>query len=533
MPTEAYHGLAGAIIEKLAPHTESDPVALLLQLLAYWGTVLGRKAFYTVEATRHYTNMFVGLVGPTSKGRKGTAYDHIEYYMRAIDASWTKRNKGGGCGSGEGLIYAVRDPVIQRVAKRAKSGSVSYEEQITDHGVIDKRYLLSESELTGVLKVCQRDGNILSEIFRQAWDHGDLHNTVKSNPYHATNAHISVIGHLTIDGLQRHLTSADMANGFGNRFLWPLVRRVQLLPDGGQLQKENVQKLIARLSEVFHQAKTVEEMRRDVEAREIWHAVYEPLSEGKPGLVGSLLGRGEAQVLRLSMLYALLDGSKLIGKDHLNAALAVWQYCEASARYIFGTASGDEDADTLLQALANVYPQGLDRKFIMNETFQGHLRADELDRIVSVLVKRQCITDTEVPREKGTGPGRPKHVYAALSRELSELSVLSETTYLSLSNDALKSMHLSSQPLRTNCELRSAEETETDNAGTEDEGSLATEPSPDAPGDPVAPDAPGDPGVPPYEPGPCINCQGTARWNDRGSLLCVVCWPPPAPQPAP
>ena len=48
------------------------------------------------------------------------------------------------------------------------------------------------------------------------------------------------------------------------------------------------------------------------------------------------------------MLYALLDGSAVIRLEHLQAALAIWRYCEESARLIFGDKLGDPDADVIL-----------------------------------------------------------------------------------------------------------------------------------------------------------------------------------------
>ena len=39
--------------------------------------------------------------------------------------------------------------------------------------------------------------------------------------------------------------------------------------------------------------------------------------------------------IRLALLYALLDGAHVIEPVHLRAAVAVWQYCEVSATYIF------------------------------------------------------------------------------------------------------------------------------------------------------------------------------------------------------
>jgi hypothetical protein len=57
----AYHGLAGEVVAMILPHTESDPVALLLQYLASFGSVNGRTRYYQAEATQHFGNLFVTL----------------------------------------------------------------------------------------------------------------------------------------------------------------------------------------------------------------------------------------------------------------------------------------------------------------------------------------------------------------------------------------------------------------------------------------------------------------------------------------
>ena len=49
-------------------------------------------------------------------------------------------------------------------------------------------------------------------------------------------------------------------------------------------------------------------------------------------------------MLRLSVIYAALDGSDMIEVCHLEAALAVWRYCETSAHLIFGDASLYDEA---------------------------------------------------------------------------------------------------------------------------------------------------------------------------------------------
>jgi len=208
---EAFYGLAGRLRNLLSPHTEADEVALLIQFLSYFGVLIGRSAHYQVEATQHYTNLYGCLVGATSRARKGTSYDQIDNLMHTVDTSWTLSNISGGCGSGEGLIAAVRDAMTKREPIKEKGRVVGYQDVEVDPGVLDKRLLVQEPEFASVLKIASREGNTLSMILRQAWDSGNLRNTVKNNPLMATGAHIAVVGHITQEELRRHLSTTDMA----------------------------------------------------------------------------------------------------------------------------------------------------------------------------------------------------------------------------------------------------------------------------------------------------------------------------------
>jgi hypothetical protein len=66
-------------------------------------------------------------------------------------------------------------------------------------------------------------------------------------------------------------------------------------------------------------------------------------------------------VLRLSSLYAAFDCSTTVRVDHLRAALALWDYCFASARYILGDATGNPIADRIREALRDAGEEGLTR----------------------------------------------------------------------------------------------------------------------------------------------------------------------------
>lgn len=405
---EAFYGLAGEIIRAIEPHTESDPFAILIQLLAAFGNVIHRTAHFVVEADRHYLKLFVVLVGLTSKGRKGTSWGHVSNLLKSADPAWAETRVLSGLSSGEGLIWAVRDPISKREAMKEGKRVVSYQDVETDPGVTDKRLLAYESEFASILRVLDREGNTLSAIIRQAWDDGNLRSLTKNSPAVATNAHISIVGHITKDELLRYMDSTEAGNGFGNRILWPCVKRSKYLPDGGQIQKVDFAPFLWRLNEAIRFAQTLKEpMKKDAAAATLWHEVYMDLSTGKPGLLGAVTSRAEAQVMRLACLLAVLDLSAVIRKEHLNAALAIWKYCEDSCRYIFGDSLGDPMADTLLQAL-RIASNGLTRTEI-NNLFGRHKDGGKLGRALAMLSESGMVR-----RETRETDGRPAEVWIAM-----------------------------------------------------------------------------------------------------------------------
>lgn len=399
----AYHGLVGRFARTVGPHSEADPVALLVQFLVAFGSAIGRGPHFVAEADRHGVNLGAVFVGETAKGRKGTSWGHARKVITAADPDWELRMMSG-LSSGEGLIWQVRDEIKRRDPVKEKGRIVDYQEVIADEGVKDKRLLVFEGEFASVLRVCGRDGNTLSAIVRNAWDTGNLRTLTKNNPAVATGAHISIIGHITRDELLRYLDDTEAANGFGNRFLWLCVRRSKSLPEGGSLAEADLAPIVAEVQEALAFSKDLGELRRNEDARSIWRAIYDDLSEGKPGLLGAMIARAEAQVMRLACIYALLDRSPSIGKEHLRAALAVWEYVEASARYIFGERMGDPVADQIAEALlAN--PAGLSRTEI-SALFGRNRRKEEIGRALTEL-QRHGLAE---PGRDNSG-GRPSEIW--------------------------------------------------------------------------------------------------------------------------
>ena len=355
-------------------------------------------------------NLFGCLVGETSKGRKGVSVGYPKRLLGTVDDVWAKSRIMSGLSSGEGLIWYVRDPI----SKQGKDG----EEECVDAGEPDKRLLVVEPEFARVLRVLAREGNTLSAIIRHAWDDGTLQTMVSGRriaPVRATDAHVSIIGHITVDELRRNLTETETSNGFANRFLWCCVRRSQ----------------------------AVAGRRACILRRPLLHSPTSSrppsLMPGKPGRCSAMKLRvpggppstkhsrrasqassamsppgrkRKCSVSRVSMpCWTSLPSSRWLT---LEAALALWRYCEASARYIFGDALGDALADEIFHMLRAVAPDGLTRTDIYN-AFGRNKKSTTIQQALAGLWRHQLVTYTT----EATA-GRPiERWYARLSSSAS------------------------------------------------------------------------------------------------------------------
>jgi hypothetical protein len=382
-----YHELLGEIVTRIAPHTEADPVAILTQLLVAFGAAVGRGAWFTVEATRHHPNEFMLLVGDSSKARKGSSWDHVRRLIAQVDPAIERRILTG-LSSGEGLIWAVRDPTAQ------------------DPGHSDQRLLVIEPEFASVLKASSREISTLSPTLRSAWDGRPLAILTRTAPARATSAHIAVIGHITQHELRRHTTQLELANGYLNRILIIACRRQRLLPEGGHHNPLAGTGLTRLLAATVKHAQTAGQIRLDTDARELWHDAYRQLARPLPGVLGQITARAEAHTIRLALLYTLADGKQRIGPQHINAALALHDYTTRSASWALNGATGQPLAEQIHAALT-ANPAGLTRSQI-SDTLKHNQPAGQIDHALRALHAAGRATVTQL----ATG-GRPAQLWTA------------------------------------------------------------------------------------------------------------------------
>src|SRR6266404_1864658 len=270
------YGAAGRLVQKAAQYNESHPAGMLVDFLVSLGSIIGRGPYFNISATKHYTNEFMARVGDSSKSRKGTGRDAIDQVLKLVDPVWYSDRVESGFGSGEAIISLIRDSTIEPAKLNHRTGKF---ESVTVPGVKDKRLCIREGELASIFVLAGKPESRLDIILRDGWDGKPLRNVVKgknrdgfSNTNKCEEPHLSISADTTIHELRRKMPVGADENGFGNRFLYVYVYRVQDCPQGAP--EQDWSKEVVNFQQVVQFARNVKHVSMSKAARQWWNDNY-------------------------------------------------------------------------------------------------------------------------------------------------------------------------------------------------------------------------------------------------------------------
>lgn len=400
---DALHGPVGDAVRLVAPHTEADPAAILLSLLCVSGVSIGPGPRIHAGLEPQPCRLQVWIVGDSALGRKGSSWGACRTVMEFADEELLSKRVLSGFGSGEALVDAAADDTAN-----------------------DCRLLLLAREGGQLLSVIQRKGDTTSTVLRESYDTDTLAVRSRVKTSVAKLTHIGLIAHITPADLVHGLSDTQIRNGFANRGLFCMSKRSKLLPRGAPAPAD-VTDAGRRLGAAIRRARTLLAVRFEETAGYGWDLAYSSFGEGAPSpTLRDLEARGDMHCLRLAMIFALLDGTPIIERSHLNAALAVWQYCRDSARFLFGPEGAVEDTRELTTQQRDIKKfeddlvllddalreagelSGTDQRAV----FSGNRSSAYVGRLRKELISRgQAIEQVAPP-----SVGRPKRTLVAVDR---------------------------------------------------------------------------------------------------------------------
>lgn len=337
-------GVLAEMVEAACANSEAVPSTVAIHLLARFAVTMGRTAHINIGDEQRHLRMNALIVGPTSKGRKGTSAFMPRRLFELVgqkDVFVPVVRELTALSTGEGLIHQVRDPFH------------NFEGEIVDPGVDDKRLFCDVSEFAGVLAQARREASTISPVLRDAFDGVRLTIPTKTSFNEATDTHIVVVGSVPETEILKTLTSTDITNGLANRFPMFYSVRTKSVPFPQPTAPELMGRFASHLAAALHDAREVGEIRMTTDARDYWRVFYEQLEEkAHPPAVAALLARQSTYALIFAALLALMNRQREISPDHLIAAEAWIDYWEETVLFVFSNGEQNEHA-IKMRALKN------------------------------------------------------------------------------------------------------------------------------------------------------------------------------------
>lgn len=409
------YGLIGEVAREGSEGTETNPIAIAGNFIAYLSCAIGRVPYLAVGNTSHHARLFFLHVGRSGRGRKGDAVSlvtRIDEAVRARRPELAPQIHRGGLSTREGLAALIHDGY--RVGQQEVPA------------ITDKRLWVIESEFANVLQQSRRGGNTLSAALRDCWDGVDLKPATKTNRVHASEPHVCLSGAISPVELLALVQRRDLLNGFVNRFLmvWGERTRIEAFPR--RAPRNRVDALAAQVIEVldFTQPRMQDGRESALmtladSARRRYAQLYQDELNRELGstLVDSLLERRAPMLLRLAMGFALTDRQWLIQAEHIDAAMAWVRYATDSAGYVLAGSNGMPSQPQVAWAAERIsaflaVKGSASRRDLVVDCFGRHQPAAVVDAAIAHLMDgAHADARVEVQARLHVGPGRPATIY--------------------------------------------------------------------------------------------------------------------------
>jgi hypothetical protein len=359
------YGPAGEFVRRVTEKSEADPAGVLLYTLACSGLVLGRDAFYPHGYVKCRPCLFAVTVAQSPRTGQGCFLEPVRaLFSLAAELSGTE------------------------LLKFIPNGLLAADELLPKSPSSDARGLPSAGmgDFEPSWDTLSRARAPLTTALRHAWDE---------------HTRIAILGHLTEPYLLAARATRPLLHT-ASRMLWCCVHRERSIALPQTLPPEGLRPIAEILASNAKRDRSPREMKFAPGTATEWEQAYSSLTLNDAGAVGIVTALAEAQVIRIAMVYALLDGLETINPAHMKAALAVWDYCRLSAQHLFGTGIGDALTEKLFRALGE---KPLSRTEV-HRLFNNHAPADRIDAALANLAKEGRAISEVIKTE-----GRPRTVW--------------------------------------------------------------------------------------------------------------------------
>ncbi|MFI6174993.1 DUF3987 domain-containing protein [Nonomuraea sp. NPDC051191] len=266
------------------------------------------------------------LVGPSGKGRKGTATGIASRVLEAAFRTFTEDNTVHSLpATGLGFIGELEERTVNGTATPV---------------------LFVEEEMDTFVANARRDAKV-GVYLRKAWDGQTIAHKTKHDDVKIRRPHVAIVGHAQPKNWAAIAGSRDATGGTYNRFFPVYVMQSKTLPVFESTDTAQVIRACARaLREVADWARDADTVSVPAHVARVFEATHRPICEALTNgseELSQYTERAMAYMVRLAALYALADHREEISVADLDAALALVTYSVESVSFILPEAEMSQD----------------------------------------------------------------------------------------------------------------------------------------------------------------------------------------------
>lgn len=398
----ALSGIAGEFTLEAAERSGTDPAALLISFLTCAAAAVGGKSSLQVGITSHPARLFSVLVS-SSYTCPAVAFQYALQVFSAADAGNEKARKfpplaikQWSLTTGEDFVEAVTDSAAEQDVLQ---GPVAVADKSSS------RLLLVVNGFGKTMQAVTRSNSPLEPMLKAAWDDSDLQLITRSRKRIKASGNVCLLGRIGLDDIAELITKENRWHDLGSRLLWVAVPPKRLAASPKPLDQKLLLRWARQLTSAISVAEKTPVLALSQEAETRWEEFYEQLSRAATGAIAPASARSPALVLRLAAIFALLERRPLVTPTDLGSAMAVWCYCQASARLLFSGSTTNNSMRVLL-ALAD----GPKTQTEMHHLFSRHIKGVQLNHILIDLEARGLVVCKRT--DGGSAKGRPSTTWS-------------------------------------------------------------------------------------------------------------------------
>lgn len=343
IPVIAWRGSFKDYLDLVAPTTEAADAFHFAAFLQVYGCTLGRR-LHVYHAGRQYPNFYCCIVGRSGLTRKDTTWSRAESVLNDL--------------------HEYPDDE-QNPQFKAVRGLRSVEGLLDELAGERKVRLIMLGELLSLFAKASQ--NSLSNIIPALTEFYDMKDLINP-PVHqkdvkpAREPFLSIMAGTTQDWLQKALTERDIYGGFANRWLYFYGQPKEPLPNPPKIDQAKRNEIVQYLNMVREWADTdiSGEIAISDEACSLFSSYYHEYYKRcqQPGIIPTLIVRIQDFIWKIALLYAADDMRDVISAEHLEAAIAVGNYLEASVAEIFANFGESTDKTQEIKLLSFLKAEG-------------------------------------------------------------------------------------------------------------------------------------------------------------------------------